>query len=187
VDNQSELDPERRDQPPPAAEEQSDACAAQAPAGPRDAASARAVPDVTDPVWRLPPEQRAILLRIVQAGGRVQCQGPARAQISALCQAGYLRPYGEGTLILTPAALRAIAAEIDRRAASGGQAAADTPAEDPVAAEPAAEDPTDGGPTDGGPTDGGPTDGGPTDGGPTDGGPTDGGPTDGGPTDGAEL
>jgi hypothetical protein len=143
VDNQSDLDPQRRDESPPAAEEQSGACAGQAPGGPRDAARARAVTDVTDPVWRLPPEQRAALLRIVEAGGKVQCQDPARPQIVALRQAGYLRPYGEGTLILTPAALRAIAAEIERRTAAGSQAAADadTPAEDPADHDPAGGDP----------------------------------------------
>lgn len=77
--------------------------------------------EVTVPVWRLPPAERATLLRIVQAGGKVQCRGPARDQVTVLLEAGYLAPYGEGRLILTPAALRAIAAEIDRRATAGDQ------------------------------------------------------------------
>lgn len=84
---------------------------------------------VTVPVWRLRPPERAALLQIVRAGGRALCQGPARDQIIALLQTGYLARYDEGSVILTPAALRAIAAEVDRRATAGDRTAGD-PGED---------------------------------------------------------
>jgi hypothetical protein len=98
------------------------------PPGARSPATSRAAAKVTVPVWRLPPAERAELLRIVRAGGRAQCRGPARDQIIALLQSGYLAPYDEGTVILTPGALRAIAAEADRRASARPQGDGD-PAE----------------------------------------------------------
>ena len=82
--------------------------------GPRE----RATGEVDVPIWALPAEVRVTLLRIVQTGGRVPRSGPARDHVAALLRDGYLAPYDEGTAIVTPAALRAITAEADRRAAS---------------------------------------------------------------------
>jgi len=73
---------------------------------------------VSVPIWRLTPKQRAELLRIVEAGGRSQRKGIPREQLSSLVEAGYLAVYDDGLVMLTPAALRAITIEVDRRAAA---------------------------------------------------------------------
>jgi hypothetical protein len=86
--------------------------------GVRPAPRERAAGEVDVPIWALHAEVRATLLRIVRAGGRVPRSGPARDHVAALLRDGYLAPYDEGTVIVTPAALRAITAEAERRAAS---------------------------------------------------------------------
>jgi hypothetical protein len=86
--------------------------------GVRPASRERAAGEVDVPIWALPAEVRATLLRIVRAGGLVPRSGPASDHVAALLRDGYLAPYDEGTAIVTPAALRAITAEADRRAAS---------------------------------------------------------------------
>ena len=119
MDNESGLERDRRREEHAAAGDLSGDDAATTEAAPtagRPPGMTRAAGEVTVPVWGLPPAERAALLRIVQAGGRAQCRGPAREQIIALLEAGYLAPYGEGAVILTPAALQAIASEVDRRA-----------------------------------------------------------------------
>jgi hypothetical protein len=144
VDNESGLDRDRRaEQWATAGERPRDDTAGTGapPAAERSRAMARAAGEVTVPVWALPPEERAALLRIVQAGGRAQCRGPAREQMMALLEAGYLAPYGEGAVILTPAALQAIASEVDRRAS-----ARTAEADDAEAGEAGTENPADGDP-----------------------------------------
>ncbi len=74
--------------------------------------------EVSVPIWRLTPKQRAELLRIVEAGGRSQRKGIPREQPFCLAEAGYLAVYDDGLVMLTPAALRAITIEADRRAAA---------------------------------------------------------------------
>jgi hypothetical protein len=86
--------------------------------GVRPARRERAAGEVDVPVRALPAEVRATLLRIVRAGGRVPRSGPAGDHVAVLLRDGYLTPYEDGTAIVTPAALRAITAEADRRAAS---------------------------------------------------------------------
>jgi hypothetical protein len=86
--------------------------------GVRPAPGERAAGEVDVPIWALHAEVRATLLRIVRAGGRVPRSGPALDHVAALLRDGYLAPYDEGTVIVTPAALRAITAEAERRAAS---------------------------------------------------------------------
>ncbi len=128
MDNESDPGRGRRSEPLPAGDRSGGEDAGAVPAGGWTARRARAAGEVSVPIWGLPPEERATLLRILQGGGRADCWGPARDHIAALLQAGYLAPYDEGTAILTPAALRAIAAEVDRRAASDagtGEQAAD--------------------------------------------------------------
>jgi len=91
------------------------------------AGAAREPADVSVPVWRLTPKQRAALLRIVKSGGKVGRRRIPREQLAVLVKAGYLTPYDQGTVILTPAALRAIAAEVDRRAAARAAGAGQRP------------------------------------------------------------
>jgi hypothetical protein len=86
--------------------------------GVRPAPRERAAGEVDVPIWALHAEVRATLLRIVQAGGRVPRSGSAWDHVAELLRDGYLAPYGEDMVIVTPAALRAITAEADRRAAS---------------------------------------------------------------------
>ena len=78
----------------------------------------RAAGEVDVPIWALHAEVRATLLRIVQAGGRVPYSGSAGDHVAELLRNGYLAPYDEDSVIVTPAALRAITAEAERRAAS---------------------------------------------------------------------
>ncbi|HZD71351.1 MAG TPA: hypothetical protein VFA45_21335 [Actinomycetes bacterium] len=124
MDNQWDLGHGRRRGPLPADD---------LPAGGR---APRAAGDVSVPMWGLAPETRATLLQVVQGGGKADCRGSERDDVSALLAAGYLAPYGEGRAILTPAALRAIAAEVDRRAArdpgSGGEAGERSAGGDPA-------------------------------------------------------
>ena len=70
------------------------------------------------PIWRLTPKQRAELLRIVETGGRSHRRSMPREHLSSLVEAGYLAVYEDGLVMLTPAALRAITIEVDRRAAA---------------------------------------------------------------------
>jgi hypothetical protein len=93
--------------------------------GARPAPRERAAGEVDVPMWALPAEVRATLLRIVRDGGRVPRSGPARDHVAALLRDGYLAPYDEDTAIVTPAALRAITAEADRRAASHAESGED--------------------------------------------------------------
>jgi hypothetical protein len=91
----------------------------------RPARRERAGDEVEVPIRALPAEVRATLLRIVRSGGRVPRSGPAADHVAALLRDGYLAPYEEDTAIVTPAALRAITAEADRRAASYGETGED--------------------------------------------------------------
>ncbi len=50
--------------------------------------------------------------------GRAQRRGIPSEQLSSLAEAGYLAVYDDGLVMLTPAALRAITIEVDRRAAA---------------------------------------------------------------------
>jgi hypothetical protein len=91
----------------------------------------REAPEVEVPIWRLTPRQRAELLRIVESGGRAQRKGIPREQLNSLADAGYLAVYDDGTVMLTPAALRAITIEVDRRAAAR-DAASERPKRPPI-------------------------------------------------------
>jgi hypothetical protein len=92
----------------------------------------REAPEVEVPVWRLTPRQRAELLRIVESGGRAQRKGIPGEQLTSLADAGYLAIYDDGTVMLTPAALRAITAEVDRRAAARDAANERAPKRPPI-------------------------------------------------------
>jgi hypothetical protein len=135
LDDHSDLDPGSGTGPFPISDLSGEHPDAPGPAGGRGSADAPAAGEVAVPVWALPPAERAALLRIVRAGGKAQHAGPARDQITELLRTGYLAPYDEGAVILTPAALRAIAAEVDRRASAAeqrpAQAAGDDRAEGP--------------------------------------------------------
>jgi hypothetical protein len=92
----------------------------------------REAPEVEVPVWRLTPRQRAELRRMVESGGRAQRKGIPREQLTSLAEAGYLAIYDDGTVMLTPAALRAITAEVDRRAAARDAANERAPKRSPI-------------------------------------------------------
>jgi hypothetical protein len=117
LDDHPDLDADRDGQepPPPAS---GPAEGAVAVPGPAPGHPTREAPEVTVPIWRLTPKQRAELLRIVEAGGRAQRRGIPSEQLSSLAEAGYLAVYDDGLVMLTPAALRAITIEVDRRAAA---------------------------------------------------------------------
>jgi len=131
VDDQPDLHSDRRGEEPPPAQDPAAAegSAADAAGGPGESGAAldparapahgtREALEVSVPIWRLTPKQRAELLRIVEAGGRTQPRGIPKEQLSSLVEAGYLAVYDDGVVMLTPAALRAITIEVDRRIAA---------------------------------------------------------------------
>ncbi len=128
MDNQSDPDPGRSGEGAQPAGKRSGEHARAAPAAGQEgpgapeerADAAREPAEVSVPIWRLTPKQRAALLRIVKSGGRVERRRIPREQLAVLLQAGYLASYDQGTVILTPAALRAITAAVDRRATARG-------------------------------------------------------------------
>lgn len=134
MDDQPDLDSDRHgEEPPPAQDPAAEGSAGDAAGGPAESGAAldpgrapahgtREALDVSLPIWRLTPKQRAELLRIVEAGGRIQRRGIPGDQLSSLVEAGYLAVYDDGVVMLTPAALRAITIEVDRRAAARGAA-----------------------------------------------------------------
>src|SRR6266542_1807474 len=80
LDDHPDLDADRGGQgpPPPAS---GPAEGAVAVPGPAPGHPTREAPEVTVPIWRLTPKQRAALLRIVEAGGRAQRRGIPSEQL----------------------------------------------------------------------------------------------------------